>query len=231
MAATLVEQVYNQLLKMIIRRELKPGDRLPSEMVLCDQMVVSRNTLRAALNKLDALGFTVSRQGGGTYVKEVDSDVYLNFFVPALLTHNVNLLEVMQFRKGIEVEAARLAAANATDEDIAELSELLEHCKKNLDEMERFAQSNTDFHTAVAKASHNMMFKKMMEIIRMMILTEMQNFLVAQGEDVDSTFYHEMVLRCIIEGKPEEAAFFMERHLTLVIKRVEKYVKRETKNN
>ena len=32
MAATLVEQVYNQLLKMIIRRELKPGDRLPSEM-------------------------------------------------------------------------------------------------------------------------------------------------------------------------------------------------------
>lgn len=216
---------------MIIRRELKPGDRLPSEMVLCDQMGVSRNTLRAALNKLDALGFTVSRQGGGTYVKEVDSDVYLNFFVPALLTHNVNLLEVMQFRKGIEVEAARLAAANATDEDIAELSELLEHCKKNLDEMERFAQSNTDFHTAVAKASHNMMFKKMMEIIRMMILTEMQNFLVAQGEDVDSTFYHEMVLRCIIEGKPEEAAFFMERHLTLVIKRVEKYVKRETKNN
>ena len=231
MAATLVEQVYNQLLKMIIRRELKPGDRLPSEMVLCDQMGVSRNTLRAALNKLDALGFTVSRQGGGTYVKEVDSDVYLNFFVPALLTHNVNLLEVMQFRKGIEVEAARLAAANATDEDIAELSELLEHFKKNLDEMERFAQSNTDFHTAVAKASHNMMFKKMMEIIRMMILTEMQNFLVAQGEDVDSTFYHEMVLRCIIEGKPEEAAFFMERHLTLVIKRVEKYVKRETKNN
>ena len=231
MAATLVEQVYNQLLKMIIRRELKPGDRLPSEMVLCDQMGVSRNTLRAALNKLDALGFTVSRQGGGTYVKEVDSDVYLNFFVPALLTHNVNLLEVMQFRKGIEVEAARLAAANATDEDIAELSELLEHCKKNLDEMERFAQSNTDFHTAVAKASHNMMFKKMMEIIRMMILTEIQNFLVAQGEDVDSTFYHEMVLRCIIEGKPEEAAFFMERHLTLVIKRVEKYVKRETKNN
>lgn len=104
MAATLVEQVYNQLLKMIIRRELKPGDRLPSEMVLCDQMGVSRNTLRAALNKLDALGFTVSRQGGGTYVKEVDSDVYLNFFVPALLTHNVNLLEVMQFRKGIEVE-------------------------------------------------------------------------------------------------------------------------------
>ena len=229
MAATLVEQVYNQLLQMIIQRELKPGDRLPSEMVLCDQMGVSRNTLRAALNKLDALGFTVSRQGGGTYVKEVDSDVYLNFFVPALLTHNLNLLEVMQFRKGIEVEAARLAASNATEEDITELRRLLELCKGNLDAMDRFATSNTDFHAAVAKASHNMMFKKMMEIIRMMLHPELQSFLMAQGEDVDSTFYHEMILRCIIAKKPDEAAYFMERHLTLIVKRVEEYVKREPK--
>lgn len=226
MAATLVEQVYDQLVQIIIQKELKPGDRLPSEVVLCERMGVSRNTLRAALNKLDALGFTVSRQGGGTYVKEVDSDVYLNFFVPALLTHNLNILEVMQFRKGIEVEAARLAACNATEEDIAELRDLLELCKDNLAVMDSFATANTEFHAAVAKASHNMMFKKMMEIIRMMLLPELQNFLLDQGADMDSTFYHEMILRCIIEKKPDEAAYFMERHLTLVIKRVGEYVQK-----
>lgn len=226
MAAILVEQVYNKLLEMIIRKELTPGDRLPSEMVLCEQFNVSRNTLRAALNKMDALGFTVSRQGGGTYVKEVDSDVYLNFFVPALLTHNVDLLEVMQFRKGIEVEAVRLAATSATEDDLKLLRNLLEQCRGNVQDMDRFAEANTDFHTAVAGASHNKMFKKMMEIIRAMILPEMQNFLVEQGSDVDSTFYHEMVLRCIIEHKPDEAAFFMDRHLTLIISRVEEYVKK-----
>ena len=110
MAASLVEQTYNRLLDMIIKKEYRPGDRLPSEMVLCEEFEVSRNTLRAALNKLAALGFTETRKGGGTYVKVVDSDVYLNFFVPALLTHNVSLLEMMRFRKGIEVEAARQAA-------------------------------------------------------------------------------------------------------------------------
>lgn len=227
MAAALVEQTYNRLLEMIIQQELKPGDRLPSEMSLCTEFNVSRNTLRAALNKMDALGFTVSKQGGGTYVKEVDSDVYLNFFVPAFLTHNVNLLEIMQFRKGIEVESARLAACNATDEDMEELKYLLEICKGNLDAMKPFAAANTDFHSAIAKASHNTMFKKMMEIIRLMILPEMQNFLEAQGADIDSTFYHEMVLRCIVDRKPEEAAFFMERHMTLIIRRVENYVTQE----
>lgn len=224
MAASLVEQTYNGLLNLIIQKEFKPGDRLPSEMVLCERFEVSRNTLRAALNKLGVLGFTETRQGGGTYVKEVDSDVYLNFFIPAMLTHNVNLLEIMRFRKGIEVEAARQAAEEASEENIEQLKSLLAHCKENLGDMHDFAKANTDFHTCIAKASGNKMFEKMMEIIRIMILPEMQNFLEAQGSDIDSTFYHEMVLRCIIDRKPDEAAFFMERHMKLIVERVKGYV-------
>lgn len=224
MAASLVEQTYNGLLNLIIQKEFKPGDRLPSEMVLCERFEVSRNTLRAALNKLGVLGFTETRQGGGTYVKEVDSDVYLNFFIPAMLTHNVNLLEIMRFRKGIEVEAARQAAEEASEENIEQLKILLKNCKENLGDMHDFAEANTDFHTCIAKASGNKMFEKMMEIIRIMILPEMQNFLEAQGSDIDSTFYHEMVLRCIIDRKPDEAAFFMERHMKLIVERVKGYV-------
>ena len=110
MAAALVEQTYDALMQMIMDGNYKPGDRLPSEMVLCNDLQVSRNTLRAALNKLNVLGFTETRQGGGTYMRAVDSSVYLNFFVPATLTSSMDLLEIMQFRKGIEVEAARLAA-------------------------------------------------------------------------------------------------------------------------
>ena len=116
MAAALVEQTYDALMQMIMDGNYKPGDRLPSEMILCNNLQVSRNTLRAALNKLNVLGFTETRQGGGTYMRAVDSSVYLNFFVPATLTSSMDLLEIMQFRKGIEVEAARLAAENATEE-------------------------------------------------------------------------------------------------------------------
>lgn len=224
MAAALVEQTYDKLLQMILQQKLRPGDRLPSEIVLCDQFSVSRNTLRAALNKLDVLGFTTTRQGGGTYVKAVGSEVYLNFFVPAVLTHNLDLLEIMQFRRGIETEAARLAARNYTEEDAVELAALLRACKGSKADMDRFAAANTDFHSCVAKASHNKMFKVMMEIIRVMLLPEMQDFLTAQGRDIDSTFYHEMVLRCILNHKPDEAAFFMSQHLSLIEDRVREYV-------
>lgn len=224
MAATLVEQTYNQLLEMIIRKELKPGDKLPAEMALCERFDVSRNTVRAALNKLEALGFTSSRQGDGTYINKVDGQVYLNFFVPALLTHNPDLLEIMQFRKGIEVESARLAAQYADPEDERELNDILERCKENRQHLVELAAAHNEFHSAVAKASHNKMFKAMMDIINVMLLPELQNFLHAQGKDVDSAFYHEMVLMCILNRKPDEAAFFMERHLSLVIERVKEYI-------
>ena len=227
MAAALVEQTYDALMQMIMDGNYKPGDRLPSEMVLCNDLQVSRNTLRAALNKLNVLGFTETRQGGGTYMRAVDSSVYLNFFVPATLTSSMDLLEIMQFRKGIEVEAARLAAENATEEDIVLLRELFEQCTEGRKNMRTFASRNTDFHFEIAKTSHNVQYIKMMEIVSRMILPVMQDFLDAQGADIDSTFYHGMVLQCVINHKPEEAAFFMNRHMTLIIERVEKYVQKK----
>ena len=192
MAAALVEQTYDALMQMIMDGNYKPGDRLPSEMILCNNLQVSRNTLRAALNKLNVLGFTETRQGGGTYMRAVDSSVYLNFFVPATLTSSMDLLEIMQFRKGIEVEAARLAAENATEEDVVLLRQLFEQCTEGRKNMRTFASRNTDFHFEIAKASHNMLYIKMMEIVSRMILPVMQDFLDAQGTDIDSTFYHGM---------------------------------------
>ena len=224
MASLLADRVYDQLLSQIIERKYKPGDRLPSEAALCEELQVSRNTLRAAINKLCILGFTETRRGGGTYVKTVGSDVYLNFFVPALLTSQYDLLQIMQLRRGVEVESARAAAMNATEEDIEELTLQYQRCCEDISRMSEFADNNISFHTVVAKASHNILLEKMMDIIRMMTLQELQGFQVAQGTDIDSTFFHRMVLECIKNRKPDEAAYFMSRHLDLVIDRVSQYV-------
>ena len=229
MATMLVEQTYDALLQMIIDKRYRPGDRLPSEMVLCNELQVSRNTLRAALNKLSVLGFTETRQGGGTYLREADSQVYLNFFVPATLTYSTNLLEVMEFRKGIEVEAARLAAQNATEEDIAALRTWFARCKEasRQTDLEAFVARDQDFHFALAEASHNMIYVKMMQIIRKMIEPGMQGFICDQGSDIDSTFYHTVILQCVEAHKPEEAGFFMQCHMSLVVERVRGYVSRQ----
>ncbi|MEG1872810.1 MAG: FadR/GntR family transcriptional regulator [Ruthenibacterium sp.] len=229
MANNLTDQVYDKLLQMIIEGNYNPQDRLPSENELSEMFGVSRNTVRTALNKLNVLGFTETRHGGGTYIKKIGGEIYLNYFLPALLMDSNDLLEVMEFRKGIEVQAVKLAAQRATQEDIATLTTIFESSQQYLQDMEQFAFYNTNFHAEIAKASHNKMFHKMMDVIRSIIMTKMQNFLINQGEDIDSNFYHSMILQCITNRKPEEAAFFMDKHMTLVIQRVKEFSETQEK--
>lgn len=224
MASTLSEQIYDKLLQTIILDNYKPNDKLPSENELSKLYEVSRNTIRAAINKLNALGFTETKHGGGTYIKSIGREICLNYFIPTLLMESDDLLEIMEFRKGIEVEAVKLAARNANEENLKHLKEVLERSQDASGNMNEFAFENTNFHTAIAKASNNKMFAKLMEIIRSLIMTKMQKFLVIQGEDIDSNFYHSMIFQCIAHKKPEEAAFFMDKHMTLVIDRVKKYI-------
>lgn len=226
MTISLVDQVYDRLLSMIAERKYKPGDKLPSEMVLSEELNVSRNTLRAALNKLSVLGITETRHGGGTYVKEVDSDVYLNFFIPAVLTHNLDLLQIMRFRKGLEVESTRQAAEEASDEHIEKLKTYLQQCieSASVQDFKAYDVADTNFHATIAEASGNVMFSKIMEIIRILLSPEMENFLNFQETVIDSNYYHEMILRCIVNKKPDEAAYFMERHMSLIIERVKQYI-------
>ena len=226
MTASLSEQVYEKLFDMIVQKELKPGDRLPPEKTLCEMYSVSRNTLRAALNKLCALGFTETRRGGGTFVKAVDSNVYLNFFVPALLTHNPDLLELMQLRKAIETESARSAAVNASKKDVEKLRTMLEECEQQAARMNmhELAKANTRFHSIISEISGSRMLETLLRLINRMILPEMQDYLTRQGEDIDSNYYHRVIMESIERHKPDEAAFFMEKHLNLLIDRIEQYI-------
>src|SRR5574342_1317761 len=66
-------QVADQLQSSILANELKPGDRLPPERVLCDRFEVSRTVIREAISILEAKGLLTSKGGSGTYVRAIQS--------------------------------------------------------------------------------------------------------------------------------------------------------------
>ncbi len=219
----LTEYTYKEILQSIIAGDYKPGTRLPSENELKETYNVSRNTVRAALNKLNVLGVLETRHGDGSYIKKLSIDTYLNTFIPAMLIHEDSLMELIQLRKAIEIAAVSLAAERATQEDIDAMQTLLNASLAAGDDMHTYAETTVDFHYHVAVASKNQIFATMMELIKYVLTSKMANFLVYTRNDRNSTFYHTMILESIKNHKPDEAAYLMERHMNHLVDRVNEY--------
>ncbi|MCI6955814.1 MAG: FadR/GntR family transcriptional regulator [Candidatus Faecousia sp.] len=214
------EKVYLQILDLIKNGEFKSGERLPTENELSKRFSSSRNTVRMALNRLRTMGIIDTIHGDGSYVRKVNSDVYLNVMIPALLYEQNDLFDILAFRRGIEVEAVILAAQNADAEDIENLNDICKRLDQVEEDPEKQWRLNTTLHMQMVRCSHSKLFVTMEEIVQSILTKEMQDFLIHQGEDIDSNYYHKMIISSIARHQPDEAGFLMSKHDKLIIDRV-----------
>ncbi|TNC24292.1 FadR/GntR family transcriptional regulator [Amycolatopsis alkalitolerans] len=150
--AGLVDQVIGQLREAISGGEWPVGGRIPPETALAETLGVGRNTIREAIRALAHSGLLEVRQGDGTYVRATSE---VSGAIRRLC--GTELREVLQVRRSLEVEGARLAAEARTDEDLAELRAVLAERDRAWDEgrHEDFVRVDTEFHLTVVRCGHN----------------------------------------------------------------------------
>ncbi|MGV0625297.1 FadR/GntR family transcriptional regulator [Mycolicibacter minnesotensis] len=148
----LVDQVIDQLRAAVTGGDWPVDSRIPPEPELADALGVGRNTVREAVRALAHSGILEVRQGDGTYVRATSE-------VSGALRRlcGSELRDVLQVRRCLEVEGARLAAAARTEEDLAALAALLDlrddHQRQG--RHEDFVRADTELHLAVVRSSHN----------------------------------------------------------------------------
>lgn len=147
--AGLVDQVIAQLRTSVSAGEWPVGTRIPTEPALVAALGVGRNTVREAVRALAHSGILEVRQGDGTYVRATSE---VSGAVRRLC--GSELREVLEVRRCLEVEGARLAATARTADDLAEIRALLTR-RDALDARDEFVRADTDLHFAVVRASHN----------------------------------------------------------------------------
>ncbi|MUL44657.1 FadR family transcriptional regulator [Mycobacterium sp. CBMA293] len=199
--AGLVEQVIEQLRGSVADGEWPVGHRIPNESDLVEALGVGRNTVREAVRALAHAGLFEVRQGDGTYVRATSE-------VSGALSRlcNVDLRDVLQVRRGLEVEGARLAAANRTDDDIATLRALLEgrDNEQRAGHHDEFVHADTEFHCAVMRASRNTMLIDLYLGIIEAVTASVNVMNESPVEDVLQD--HHTLLDHIVAGEPELAA-------------------------
>ncbi len=147
------------LKKMIIEEHIyNYGEKLPNENELSQKLGISRTTLREAIRTLISNGVLVVKRGKGTYVAEQIDQYAQGIEVNDFLKKKVTLRDLYETRLIFEPEAAALACKRATDEEIAEILHLGEICQNEIKKDpsgKRRIESESAFHGAILKASHN----------------------------------------------------------------------------
>lgn len=148
----LVDQVIGQLREAIRSGEWPLDERIPTEAALAGDLGVGRNTVREAVRALAHSGLLEVRQGDGTYVRATSE---VSGAIRKLA--GTELREVLQVRKPLEVEGARLAAHARTDDDLARLRELLDRRDHAWSEhqIDDYVRIDAAFHQAVIEAAQN----------------------------------------------------------------------------
>src|SRR4051795_13242274 len=151
----ITDEAIEKIKGMIVSGELRPGDRLPKEADLAAQLGLSRNSLREAVRALSWVRILDVRQGDGTYVSSLDSEVLLGALSFVVDLHRDNdVMHILEARRVLEAAAAALAALSAREEELVELRRLIDEAAACAT-IEEFVDNDLEFHRRVALASRN----------------------------------------------------------------------------
>ena len=161
-------QVVDAVLALIDERGFAPGDRLPSEAALAEQFGVSRPVVREALSTLSERGVVEVVNGRGAMLAALDSRPLSTFFERAIAERAEAMSELMEVRRGIELEAVALAARRARPEQIAALRATAAAMRGAL-ASDAYVPLDVRFHLELAEATGNGLIVHLMRSIRPML--------------------------------------------------------------
>lgn len=220
----IADVVYENMLEMIAGGNWPEGSKIPSENELKDKFKVSRNTVRQAIQKMNALGILEAKQGEGTYVKKIDTSFYLNILIPTVFLGDESCITILEFEKSIQVESVKLASKRASQEELDGLNWYIDQMELE-HSPEQFFEYDIEYHKYLSKITHNEMFHKSMSIIKCMLKENLRE-VVAQYGTKESITHHKEIYHLLKEGRGVEAASMMDEHMEVVLDRLRKITDR-----
>lgn len=164
------EIIMKRITDALISGELKPGDKIPTEVEFSENLGVSRNAVREALKVLVAFGVLEIRRSEGTFVVEEYNDKLLNPLLYGLILSEHSMEELLEVKIAIANSVLYLAILNTTDEEVRQLREYGLEFKRVMNEtpadIEKMYQASKRFNEYLSEMAHNRMLYQLDSIIR-----------------------------------------------------------------
>ena len=150
-ANTVMQRIYDALLQ----GEIKPGDLLPSEAELSEQLCVGKSSVREAIKMLNAIGVVESVQGEGTFVRTSVDEAAVNPLTYQMVLMQSTDEQIFELRYCIEPAYTLLAMQKATPEDLEKIRATVDNLEYKIQTNSQTAKDDLAFHIAILEATHN----------------------------------------------------------------------------
>jgi len=216
---SLSDEIVEQIISLISRGVLKPGERMPSEKQLCQQFAVGRTSVREALRSLSVMGILEPHAGEGTFVSEDNSKYLAKTLQWSLLLDRKVVEDLIETRLTLESETAFLAAKRAGSEDLQEVAAAINGMEQSTNQPDGYLVFDLRFHVAIARASQNSILFQLLSMIRGYLQTWIKETLSATPvHDSElrankSIAEHRGVQMALKSRNPERACQAMREHI------------------
>ncbi len=228
------EEIVEQIRDLVARGELKPGDRLPAERELVERLKVSRASIREAISALELMGLLEVRSGEGTYVRNLRSEAVVAPLAWMITMEKGTVLELLEVRKFLEVQAAGMAAQQADEMDLRELASSLEELKAEVNNPISDGSSDHRFHYNITRATKNKIMIRLMDTISdlMGYMLKTSRSKLYEGKYTPALLFqeHSKIYEAIKAGDVMESRERMLAHLTGVEEEILKSFNHDEEN-
>ncbi|MCM2475068.1 FadR family transcriptional regulator [Rhizobium sp. CG5] len=216
-----VTSAIASITRLIRDKDLKPGDRLPAEAALSEQLQVSRTVIREALRSLAALRLVDLGVGRRPTVAQLDDASMALMIEHGVITDQIDIQQIYDVRRTIEVRTATLAALRRTEAEALLILGHAQAMEQAFGDPVEIMEHDLAFHVAIARASRNPVFALIIGAFQGVTRQTWPIGWKSRTSDDERramNALHVELAQAIVDGDPQGSAALMNRHFDQSIK-------------
>jgi GntR family transcriptional regulator, transcriptional repressor for pyruvate dehydrogenase complex len=219
MSRNLTTDLTADLRSRIVEGSIRPGEKLPSENTLISEFGVSRTVVRSALTRLQAEGLVETERGRGSFALTPPPAGPTAAPASRAVVTLEDRIHLLDFRIGVESEAAALAARNRSERHLKVIAKALEDFTESAGHPAHAMKADYEFHRAIAAATGNPFYADCLASLGQTMIAMPRTRLMTGGEHYAKEHFeqvvheHRSVYAGIADGDGAAAAAAMRSHL------------------
>ena len=210
-SANLVEQTAAVLREQIVSGNFAPGESLPSQGELCQQLGISRSVIREAMRTLQSQGLIEVTQGRRPSVLPAGPAAVVDSLGTLIQRSQVSLLDLLEVRQPLEIEIAAKAAEGRSDDQVRQLRATIDDLRDARDLPSQIS-ADLRFHKVLAEASGNPLFGIVLDVLAE-LLRESRRKTISQSGRETAVSFHTQILNAVESGDVKAAQSAMIQHM------------------